>query len=160
MKRNKKIWGAFIFAVMLFCFPVLAFPATGFFSPASARPGDTVTLSGSARPGSAMSVYFYCNSGCGETHVGVANVDRNGRYSLTFRVPSGARPGGAYVQAGCDTCGNGWTAFRGLNIAAQQAPVPQAPVRYSVGGLHPQPAPQSAPQPAPRPSRSGVFAGG
>ena len=137
MKKNKKSCGALVFAVILFCFPVPAFPATGAFSLASARPGDVVTLSGAARPGSAMSVYFYCNSGCGETHVGVANVDRNGRYSLTFRVPSGAKPGGAYVQAGCDTCGNGWTAFRGLTVAASQAPV-----TYHVGVLPPQPAPR------------------
>lgn len=84
---------------------------TGAFAPAGCKVGNTVTLSGQARPGSFMSVYFN-----GQTHVGVANVDQNGRYSLTFNVPAGAKPGNAYVAAGCDNCGNGWNTFRGLMV--------------------------------------------
>lgn len=45
----------------------------------------------------------------------------NGSYSLSFQVPSVARPGGAYLFAGCDTCGNGWKRFGGLNIVQSAA---------------------------------------
>lgn len=108
---------------------------TGVFSPAKAMVGDMVTLSGQAKPGSSMSVYFN-----GKTHVGVAKVDQNGRYSLGFKVPSSAGPGKAYVAAGCDTCGNGWNNFQGLTVnasAAVGAPVRPsgvfAPARTKVG---------------------------
>lgn len=94
---------------------------TGAFSPANAKPGDPVTLSGQAKPGSSMSAYFN-----GQTHVGVAKVDQSGRYSLTFTVPAGASPGSAYVAAGCDSCGNGWNNFRGLTVTAAAA-VPGRP---------------------------------
>lgn len=104
---------------------------TGAFSPANAKPGDPVILSGQAKPGSNMSVYFN-----GQTHVGVAKVDQNGRYSLTFTVPAGASPGSAYVAAGCDSCGNGWSNFRGLTVTAAAAGRPTgafAPAGCKVG---------------------------
>lgn len=103
--------------------PVAAYSGapTGIFTPANAKAGDTVTLSGQAKPGSFMSVYFN-----GQTHVGAAQVDQSGRYSLTFKVPPAAGPGKAFVAAGCDTCGNGWNNFHGLTVnasAARGAPV-------------------------------------
>jgi hypothetical protein len=102
------------------------------FTPAKANPGDPVTLSGQAKPGSFMSVYFN-----GRTHVGAANVDGNGRYSLQFKVPSTSVPGNAYVAAGCDTCGNGWNSFYGLTIngsASAGTPVRTGGTRGRAGG--------------------------
>lgn len=96
-------------------------PAEG-FSPATAAPGSTVTLSGRAKPNSAMSGYFTCSANCGQTHLGVAQVDAQGNYALTFKVPANAVAGAASVQIGCDTCGNGWRTIGGLQIQA----VPQA----------------------------------
>jgi hypothetical protein len=84
---------------------------TGAFNPANAKPGDSVTLSGQAKPGSYMSAYLN-----GRTHLGVAKVDQNGRYSLTFNIPTSTDPGSAYVAAGCDSCGNGWNTFSGLTV--------------------------------------------
>jgi hypothetical protein len=95
------------------------------FAPSAVAPGQRVTLSGHAKPGSSMSAYFYCTSAsCGETHVGVTTVDGAGNYALGFSVPPGAKPGPAYVKVGCDTCGNGWRRVDGLAIAMQQPPAP------------------------------------
>lgn len=94
------------------------------FSSLSTTPGGTVTLSGQALPNSPMSAYFSCVGGCGQTHLGVATADARGRYNLTFRVPSNAKSGGAYVQIGCDKCGNGWRKVAGLNVVAGQAAPP------------------------------------
>lgn len=94
-------------------------PGGSAFTPRSAAPGDWVTVSGTAKPNSFMSFYFYCNSWCGETHVKVANVAANGSYQHKFQIPSGARPGGAYLMGGCDTCGNGWRYFGGLSVSAK-----------------------------------------
>lgn len=100
-------------------------PSNATFSPSSGAPGSAVTLSGTAQPNTFMSVYFYCDAGCGETHVGVAKVNARGAYSLTFQIPQQARAGAAYVMAGCDTCGNGWKPIRGLNVVS---PAPQATI--------------------------------
>ena len=88
------------------------------FRPDTAGPGEPVTLSGHASPNSYMSVYFYCDAGCGETHVGVARVDASGAWSLPFVVPANARPGQSHVLVGCDGCGNGWTQITGLTVTA------------------------------------------
>jgi pimeloyl-ACP methyl ester carboxylesterase len=119
---------------------------TGTFSPTSAMPGQSVTLSGTAKPGTVMSAYLYC-AGCdsGGVHVGVAQVGGDGSYSLSFQVPSGAQPGPASVAAGCDTCGNGWTTFSGLTIAAPSPTTTQPGTQT-----------QTAPQPAGPPVVSGV----
>lgn len=87
------------------------------FSPNTAAPGGTVTLMGQARPNSPMSAYFSCDGGCGQTPVGVATTNAQGQYSLAFRIPANARPGGAFVQIGCDNCGNGWRRVTGLQVA-------------------------------------------
>ena len=98
---------------------------SGTFTPTSAAPGQRVTLTGKALPGSVMSAYLYC-AGCDPAgvHVGVANVGGDGSYSLTFPIPAGAQPGPANVEAGCDTCGNGWTNFAALTVAAAPAATP------------------------------------
>lgn len=88
------------------------------FSPAAAPPGGTVTLSGQARPNSSMSGYFSCNGGCGQTHIGVATVNTQGLYTLTFKIPASAKLGGAFVDIGCDNCGNNWRRVTGLQVQA------------------------------------------
>lgn len=93
------------------------------FSPATVAPGGSVTLSGQAKPNSSMSGYFSCSNRCGQTHIGVATVNAQGQYSLTFNIPAKANPGGAYVQIGCDRCGNGWRTVSGLQVGAVAAPL-------------------------------------
>lgn len=87
------------------------------FSPNIGLPGATVAVSGQAKPNSFMSAYFYCMRGCGETHVGTVTVNTNGQYDLVFDIPKNAVAGGAYIQIGCDSCGNGWRKVPGLTIS-------------------------------------------
>lgn len=116
------------------------------FSPAAASAGGTVTLSGQARPNSSMSGYFSCSSGCGKTHIGVAAVNAQGWYSLTFKMPLGAKPGGAFVDIGCDNCGNNWRRVTGLQVQAS----------YRVPDFRPVP-PQPSPAPTPVTSRQDII---
>lgn len=113
-----------------------AFASDGAFNPTSAPAGHSVTISGNALPNSSMSAYFYCDAGCGETHVGATGADANGRYSLSFTIPAGAKAGAATVAIGCDTCGNGWIWVKGLLVT----PAPEAA-----------PPPAAAPTPSPAP---------
>lgn len=113
---------------------------SGTFSPVLAPAGGTVTLSGQAKPNSSMSGYFSCGSGCGQTHLGVATANAQGQYSLTFKIPAGAKPGSAFVDIGCDNCGNNWRRVTGLQV--------QAP--YRVPDFRPVP-PQPRPVPTPPP---------
>lgn len=99
------------------------------FSPAAAPPGGTVTLAGQAKPNTSVSGYFSCNSECGQTHLGVATVNAQGRYSLTFKMPLGAKPGGAFVDIGCDGCGNNWRRVTGLQVQ----PALPTPINSSAG---------------------------
>lgn len=115
--------------IILFCAALISLTSSALadsFSPGTVAPGGSVTLSGQAKPNSAMSGYFSCSNSCGQTHIGVAQVNAQGQYSLTFKIPANANAGEGYVQVGCDTCGNGWRTVRGLqisNAAAQPQPV-------------------------------------
>ena len=104
------------------------------FSPKGAVQEQTVTLSGTAKPSSSMSGYFYCAAGCGETHIGAVTADKEGNYTLTFKVPAGAPLGAAYVKIGCDKCGNGWREVKGLQIVKPR-PGPCAKVSGHPGGV-------------------------
>ncbi|MBI4287564.1 MAG: hypothetical protein HY671_03920 [Chloroflexi bacterium] len=95
------------------------------FTPNSALPGEWVTVSGTAKPNSFMSFYFYCSSGCSETHVNVTRLGANTSFQHKFQVPAGAKPGAAYLLGGCDTCGNGWSQFAGLTIKAKPVASPE-----------------------------------
>jgi hypothetical protein len=99
------------------------------FSPAAAFPRWTVTLAGQAKPNTTMSGYFSCNSGCGQTHIGAATVNAQGWYSLTFKIPADAKPGGAFVTIGCDGCGNNWRSVTGLQVHGALSPSPAPPPR-------------------------------
>ena len=141
------------------------------FQPNVTAPGGTVTLSGKAKPGTIMSGYIY-DATAKAVHIGVANVGADGSYALRFVVPPTLRPGAAFVQIGCDSCGNGWRRIDGLTIAAAApAPAP-APAQASTGGKRsiqimdaddpntwnlrldpPKSRPISAPLPVPAPPR-------
>lgn len=110
--------------------PVKLPAAADVFMPSEASPGSTVTLTGSAglRP---MGANFFCNNGCGQTHLGLVMANAQGRYRLTFKIPAHAVPGGAYVQIGLRR-------VEGLTVS--QAAPPQQP-------SPPKDAPQQQPSP-------------
>jgi len=63
------------------------------FSPATAPPGGTVTLTGEALPNSTRLAYLYCQTGCVPKRIANMVADAQGHYSLTFNIPSNATPG-------------------------------------------------------------------
>ncbi len=85
-------------------------------SAANVKINDAVNLAGKATPGSTISVYFFCSDGCGATKVGDVKVDQDGNYSLIFKVPSNAKPGSAYVVAGSNKNGTGWSKINGIMV--------------------------------------------
>lgn len=110
------------------------------FNPTSAASGELVTFSGQAAPNTYMSAYLYCEAYCGWPHLGVAPVAPNGSYSLTFRVPSQAKPGRVWVAAGCDACGNSWRWFGPMTlleprVLADRRLFAEAMVRLAYGKL-------------------------
>lgn len=69
----------------------------GTFSPATAPPGGTVTLTGKAKPNSTRLAYFACNTGCEPIRISNMVADAQGQYSLTFNIPRDAPPGNGTV---------------------------------------------------------------
>jgi hypothetical protein len=76
------------------------------FSPKQTAPGQSVTISGKALPGSYMNFYIWQGKW---VHLGVAKVDASGQYQQAFQIPANQALGASTITGGCDRpCGNGW----------------------------------------------------